>query len=735
MAELKEQGQGSRPQNPEWKHDFSPGPSEKDIKRFQGPEWRSELPDIKMELEEEDMAARGAEYYARKEEFASRDPILERLTLAQDPRDVAESLVILRNFEDFDKAEASSEWRLEQYSNACLIGVERFGRTHAQLVEEEIVKGKEEGEKGKIDAKGYLEEGSSVNKHGYAIRVERGPKETSVNGKKRVVIEEKFYFGTNEERRALARAFEVAADMFIIRERIHLLYKIFDDHKADLDGAVKLFFQRAPHLSNEIHQKIFRMPDISRIDFKKPETLNNQEFGERGDLAMRLLYVVGNCETKEKMEKLQATPGYERLRQVLQERLGTLEGEKEKKGKALTQEERDMFDLDKLVGRVKDWKTKDERDPSKGGKGAKVIEDEKKVRGELTVFGNVFAHESVDNEASVVRLIGEITGDPDAANVGHRIFKLWGLADELGMEQYSDYLPGAEEIKKWLDNVENGKASYEQWRKQAREWLKYFAVPGEPVSSDFSKLFWTHLWRLKDILKDRPSGPVYTVDKVERLCLSLPSLIRIETPYGFRSIREAWWGADGEEPRDLGEIEWAAITEPNKLIAEASQEMNKEDRPKDKPVRYGAWGLYTLFLFLAGEDNPIKRPWSFLNYEEYNPQDFLKNMFFTSKIKFLGITLNDLWRAEGNWRGHYARLGKLTRTKGDEDDDAVSDALKNEAEREIAKIKREYWKGVKSLPQWKMAWEGTELKLRSKLSVSPYLTVAAEELAKRFGFE
>ena len=54
MAELKEHGEGSQPQNPEWKHDFSPGPSEEEIARFKGPEWRSELPDIKMLVDKGD---------------------------------------------------------------------------------------------------------------------------------------------------------------------------------------------------------------------------------------------------------------------------------------------------------------------------------------------------------------------------------------------------------------------------------------------------------------------------------------------------------------------------------------------------------------------------------------------------------------------------------------------------------------------------------------------------------
>ncbi|MFZ5932682.1 MAG: hypothetical protein ACOYT7_01220 [Patescibacteria group bacterium] len=49
MAETKESGQGFSP-NPEWKHDFSPGPSEEELARFKGPEWRSEIPDIKMQI-------------------------------------------------------------------------------------------------------------------------------------------------------------------------------------------------------------------------------------------------------------------------------------------------------------------------------------------------------------------------------------------------------------------------------------------------------------------------------------------------------------------------------------------------------------------------------------------------------------------------------------------------------------------------------------------------------------
>ena len=691
-------------------------------------------------------AAYASRLASREEDFAKRDPILERLTRAETPRDIAESLKVLASFEDFDQTEANDPYSLRYYIRAAFSGQEVFIKSNQQLVQEGIVEGE-------ITPEGYLEDGGKIKKHGYTMRVDT-PTETrrlTIPHEKRALKDdgsvekvekweevvtrdvemEKPYFGTDAERKALARAYEATVDMFVIRERIHTLFTIYDEHKADLDGMVKLFYQRAPHLTNLMHQKIFTMPDIAMIDKEKPD---NQEFGKRINLAMRLLYIVGNCETREQMERLMTTSGYRRLVQQLGEET-----------------------VSRLVGNVGKWLSKSERG-SEGIQSPVEAENERAkknnvlIRGELTAYGNVFANGSppyaVDNETMVIKVIEKIVGDPDAVRVAHRIFKLWGYADKFGVEVYGK-LPSADEIIRLQEDVQAGRKTYEEWRVQADEWGKLFNIPGEPVASDMGKLFWTHYWRLKEILKDRPSGPIYTVDKVERLCLSLPELVALKTKNGHRSLDEVWWGSEDEEAKDLGEIDWLAIKTDEQIEAALEYIDAKEER-----AGYGAWGLFTLFLYLAGEDNPIKRPWAFLNYEDYNPQDFLKNSFFTSKVKFLRIILgHSMWglggnyraargnyraaeKEEGEWKSIFEEYIKEMKRRGKEvkGKPPIKDVAKWDAERKIERIKREYWKGVMSLPQWKLAWEGIELKLRSRLQVSPYLTVAAEELAKRYGF-
>jgi len=678
---------------------------------------------------------------SREEEFAKRDPILERLTRAETPKDIAESLTVLASFEDFDKAEANDPYSLRYYIRAAFSGQQVFSKTNEQLVQEGIVVGG-------ITPEGYLEEGGKIKKYGYTIRIEpaKEPRMVPVPKEKRhykqdeqgnVVFDEKgnpVYgkierwvdvipqeverpcFGKDAEREALARAYEAAVDMFVIRERIHTLFTIFDEHKADLDGMVKLFYQRAPHLSNLMHQKIFTMPDIGMID---KEHLENQEFGKRINLAMRLLYVVGNCETREKMEKLMKRSGYKKL------------------SEALGQDK-----MLKLVGDIGRWTTKKDRNK-------KTVDDETKngVRGDLTARGNVFAADfprGVDDETKVIMVIEKVVGDPDAVRVAHRIFKLWGLADRFGVETYGK-LPTAEEIIAQLEAVQSGKQTYEQWREKADSWSDLLSIPGEPVASDLGKLFWPQYWRLKDILKDRPAGPIYTYDKTERLCLSLPELVKIEIALKVpRSLDEVWWGYEDEDAKDLGEIEWLAI-KPDKQIQEATEHL-EDDREflenKGRRVRYGAWGLYTLFLYLAGENDPMKRPWAFINHEEYNPQDFIKNAFFTSKIKFLGIILNAGTIPEGNYRaiqkgeGKWEQIVKEYKPKKENESiaDMVENVSKQEVKRMLESIKRHYWKGVHSLPQASKLWVGMKLEIPGEFRDRPYLMDEADRLAKKFGF-
>ena len=59
---------------------------------------------------------------------------------------------------------------------------------------------------------------------------------------------------------------------------------------------------------------VFTAADISKISASNPETLNNQELGRKRNKAMRLYYLVGMCETKEKMEEhLNQTQNLEKI--------------------------------------------------------------------------------------------------------------------------------------------------------------------------------------------------------------------------------------------------------------------------------------------------------------------------------------------------------------------------------------------------------------------------------------
>lgn len=736
----------------------------------------------------------GREMLASREQFAKRDPLLDRLTYAENPRDIQAAVDVMKHFESFDKQEIS-RYRLENYISAALIGAEVFRKNANDLKAEQVVEGE-------IGPDGYLVNDGKLKRAGYTIRIDsaKEPRLVPVPKEKRyykqdeqgnIVFDEKGnpvyekierwvdvipqeverpYFGTDQERKTLARAYEAGADMLLIRERIHTLYKAFSDYKAELDGMVTLFYTRLPWLSNEQLQKIFTMPDISKMTPENLASLENGKFGTAANDTMRLLYLAGNCETKGKIEAVLNTPGFkDKLLPTLLERMKALRATEQQAGHGvltktgLPENPTDIQIVNFLFGDVANWVSDDKRTKE-------TVDVEKERRGYLTEFGNIYTERSFsdENENTILARIELILGNPDAVRVGNRLFKIFGLADELGLEFYKGEgnLPTVAEIE------QASKLPYVKWREMADQWLKRFSIQGEPVASDLSKLMHTKYYRLKDILRDRPSGPMFTLDQFERLTLSLLSLNSSKVDvfgvgadndnyklWPVRSLMEQWWGyeEDGvlpkEPAKDLGEIDWLVVKMPEEarriegeVRKEAEEEAIKKAAEAGEEIsvnreatRDEAWGYYVLLLFLSGQDNPLKRPWAFLNFEDYNPHDFLKNNFYTSKSKFLQIT------------GHQGTVGPLTGKKSYRDlyrehgnierdpttvpsgiKDPIRVHLKALYETTLRNRTRTYWSGVKTLPQYENEWRTLKLDM---VGAAQSLMNRAEFLAKRYGFQ
>lgn len=743
----------------------------KSIKPDEGHEMRIGK-EVKLQVSQEDEERRLQEqaFYAaqRDEQWGRRDRDLNRLQNAEKVSDVAGVLEILKDFQDWSKQEASDQYSYRMYTKTALDGARAFGKSAKQLQEEGIVESSGVGPAIRDD--GYLDEGAKVLQNGYAIRVEK----QLINlpsGKEG--IKERYYFGTKAERKALAVAHEELMKNLIVTYKIHEQTGAFDINRAALDEMVKYFYIRQVGLTNEQIKWVFKAADIKKITKENPL---NQESGQRRSEAMRAFYLIGMCETKEKMEAhLNDTYNLDKLLDqpnIMQNALNLMRdsGFQDPDASGMAD---DIKVARFLIGKgltyendtwKVNWLNKDQRDPSmvdteefKNKLGLNSVKFEKKVRGYLTEFGNPYARGNRDTMYVLGNRIGELVGDKDDVRIADRLFWTWGERDELGLEVFSpENIPTGEEL---LDTFNKLSEDYDKWRDWAEERLRYFSLPGEPIGSDLSKIFYPQFYRLKDLLNDRPTGPHLTVDKFKRFTQSLMTLARTDvwcgryeldeegnqTPIKLmetRSIKEQFLGHknnDGftdESALELGEIGWEQVTPPASMEdsqfgaeLEPNQASAREiSGPDAAAVGDNAMGYFWLMNFLAGNENPDKRPWAFVNDESPDPKKLMKTIGFTGKNKFLTIVWHDAALVFGDWRkkNKEAMLSHISTKK----------LIKDEAEAAWKQGRKDWFAGIRSLPDYP-TWTRQSVDYKDMNADSPKsitLNQYIERLAVRFGF-
>lgn len=740
---------------------------------------------------DEEKRKQAEEFYGqnREEEYARRDRVLNRLMNAENPQDVAASLELIRDYEGVHFGETIDRFTFNAYKKTALEGQRAFEKGSKDvndLTKEGIVVGK-------IGSNGFLERGGRVKASGYAIRVDREEveitqkesKETSLvnplTGERSApqIVEEttrvrrpveKIYFGTAQERKALARANEELHKILVTSEILQNQTILFDETRASLESMVKFFYQKQVYFTNLQTKWFFSASDISKMDADKPETLENTELGDRRDKAMRLYYLVGMCEQRGSFEKhLNETFNLEEILDYEGEDTKTIDrvlNIAEKHG-YIKQEEIDnlankdekfktavRFLLGKNIKIEKDgnnnwkytlegWLTDDERDPmttitkrrpdnTEYKKGAKSADQEAKdgLRGYLTEFGNPYAEGSRDNLYALMGRMNEIVGDDMAVTEAGRFFWTRGMRDELGAEVYTKKLPTGEEL---LDIF--NKFSYEQWQEYCGKIKDCYAINGEPVCSDLSKIFWPKLWRLKEMMLDRSAGPYLTYDKFERLTQSELSLCRVRTESGeLRSIREAWLGYKGrpsfnaEKAIDLGGIEWEQAGVPANVTEQASVEATELNK---SAIQDNADGYFWVMNYLAGDDNPAKRPWQFIMKGVERFADLQRPEAYTDKIKFWKIVWHGPAITWGNWRERYQR----NKLNGGDHVSKTEDEADKEASQKLDKAKKDWWDGIVSLPEYPIILTQDVRYVDDGGSTrSTTLIKLIEPLARRFGF-
>lgn len=630
--------------------------------------------------------------------------------------------------------------------------------------------------------------------------------EETVRAKK---IVESVYFGSADERLALSRAHEELHKILVTSEILQNQTILFDETRASLESMVKSFYQGQVYFTNLQTGWFFSAADISKMDHKKTETLYNTELGDRRDKAMRLYHLVGMCEQRENFEKyLNETYNLEEILDYDQEGTETIDRVLQiakNKGKLIPSDNADKDEkyiaaVKFLIGKdvkinrdangnwqysLDGWTNWQERDPVVYQQGLKEFDDRKKLspdksksieeeknqfkenfgkkiggkcvdyeknqRGFLTEFGNPYAEAYRDNLYALMSRMNEIVGDDMAVSEAGRFFWTRGLRDELGVEIYAhkidlktgelvENLPTGEELLSKYNS-----STFEEWEKYCQDMEKRYAINGEPVASDLSKVFWPKMWRLKEMMKDRSAGPYLTYDSFDRLTQSELSLCRVKIETGekddfgepileMRSIREVWLGYKGagkfasEHAIDLGKISWEQAKPPGDVKNTATTEATEVDK---KGIQDNADGYFWVMNYLAGDDNPAKRPYQFIMKGVERFGDLQKPEAYTDKIKFWKIVWHGPAITWGNWRKLYQK-NKIT------DKDYVTkteDEANAEAARMLDKGKKDWWKGVASMPDYPLAITQrisymTEGGSTAEMKLSEFI----ERLATKYGF-
>lgn len=229
---------------------------------------------------------------------------------------------------------------------------------------------------------------------------------------------------------------------------------------------------------------------------------------------------------------------------------------------------------------------------------------------------------------------------------------------------------------------------------------------------------------------DRSAGPYLTFDKFDRLTQSVLGLGRIKVGEGgeneqeWRSIREAWLGFkpnegdifNKEAAIDLGDIPWEQTKVPEdvreRIIGGGVEDQTikgkeiKEPKLDLKAITDNLEGYFWVMNFLAGDDNPAKRPWQFIMKGVERSGDLQKPEAYTDKIKFWKIIWHDNMIVWGDWRKEYQKVKSELGGKGLKPEDLVRETegrVKIRAKNMLNVGKKWWYEGLRSLsdyPTW-----------------------------------
>jgi hypothetical protein len=331
-------------------------------------------------------------------------------------------------------------------------------------------------------------------------------------------------YGTNDERKTLAKAMEEAQKEMIVRWEMNEWYGAYQSSSGSLGKLSELFLN--PYFANMLYatdfKRLFSLPAIAEVRAGKPELTS---FGDKIDRGIRAYLLVGKSEDPISVRWLKMTPGWKLLF-------------------SNDQEERDF------LGDITSWKDR----LLENGTLNPNADFTSEIRGKLTSAGNIFNKRENEAEREGIRgAVRELLGgDASAEELAWRMFQLFGLAAECGGAYYSMKTDAEEE-------------SYGRYEIKP-------SVEGFPASDDLTKLFHFEVWRLKQKGNGHDAGPEKTLVErkypINRFLVNFLSFVELyneknEKGKGQvgsrRSFYELWWKGYANNAYRLGQLPWEKV--------------------------------------------------------------------------------------------------------------------------------------------------------------------------------
>lgn len=557
---------------------FDIGSSQEDIEKFQEPSWKKKMPDIRMQLGDQDQGAEAG--YGRPEialEQAEQQRSREIVRFEQN------TLLTAKKPEAIRLATRELTGRYEAVTNNSPALDDRYGllntyhgvRSRAAGLrtggDEELVEylGLREdrlvGHRWKIPdplelrielIKKIPDDLTSHKERENWLNEQLNQELAKIYSEPEVLTEKE-----KEKRDTAIKELERSGDEMEVREKFDELWATYQRVSGSLTDFYRIYFAPENELPVARDWRIlFNLPATAEQDWSAPEAHKERlegHMGNRIDLGIRLYMIAALSERKAELNRIINSPGFKIVEEAMDKVVGDGKG------------------VGHFIGSVDDWRSQEGRYEE----GVEEMAEKRGNRGPLTWNGNVFARkedreQKLEVDETIAKILG---GDKAAQELARRLFFLTGLAPYYGVEFDKMELDGKGnmvDIEVEIEGVPHTDArerimnfyGYAMYKRSRGEWggpdIAYGRYP-KRLATDLFRFTSTPNPEIDKREKVEPIPP--NISEREREKLEKERKMKLEQIAWekFQSQRSLWelmWdGWDGQKALRLGEIPWESL--------------------------------------------------------------------------------------------------------------------------------------------------------------------------------